>query len=220
MCRPFQESCRFATVLALFAVSSSAESAVLLGNLAELQTGNEVLVGDAVIGGDRSIWSYGFTTGNEFYGVDEIILSLRDVLAVDGNPMVTLNVDAGGEPGLVLGSFSTLSLPLGPVMTNVVFNSASMVVLSPNSSYWLNVGQSPGAGNFSWGVTTPSADPVGTFSFVSLLTSPDDGANWGGDAARPAFSLNGEVVPEPRSIATLAVAGIFGLLPRRRRQTQ
>jgi hypothetical protein len=126
-----------------------------------------------------------------------------------------LRADNGGMPGALIENLG--SQTGGPGQQILTYSSLGSI-LSPNTTYWVTLGET-GSGNaqqwlgtFSTAETSPISWTIGNQTF----NSPDHGATWhqlnsGFDFSAPLFSLNATPVPEPSSVG-LGIIGLVGLL--------
>lgn len=203
------------SLLLLLAMATSSQGAVLLSNLASPSAGSGILVGDAAIGSSEFLWSYAVTIPGASYQIDSITLSLEEFLQADGNPSVALHLDAAGEPGTLLQTFSSTDLPLTLVSEEYLFTPDSPINLDPNAMIWIVISQDNPSGNYSWTDTSPAAHPTGPATATAFLTSDDGGLTWTPSPNRPKIEVSGTIIPEP-SLGLLLLTGLL-LLPFRRR---
>ena len=126
-----------------------------------------------------------------------------------------LRANNGGIPGALIENLG--SQTGGPGQQILTYSSLGSI-LSPNTTYWVTLGET-GSGNgqqwlgtFSTAETSPISWTIGNQTF----NSGDGGASWhqlnnGFDFSAPLFSLDAVPVPEPSSVG-LGIIGLVGLL--------
>ena len=160
----------------------------------------------------------GFTMGTESYTLTDVELSLVVFSGVP--PLITLNANNGGTPGVALEAFTNPSF--GSNQQNYTFTPTSPFTLAANTTYWLTAALNDSRWYYA------SVDATGIATSVGFaLFSPDAGASWITDTGTyRAYQVNGSPpaastaapVPEPSSLLLACVAGCGSLLPALRRR--
>jgi hypothetical protein len=128
---------------------------------------------------------------------------------------VSLNADAGDQPGLVLESFVVAGGALGPIGTNnppVLLLSVLHPSLVMGTRYWVAVDA---------GLTDTVAWNLNTTGDVSdQAISSDNGASWFSPSGNTPGALEVTATPEPGSFGLFGGALALSLLLQRRRSQQ
>jgi hypothetical protein len=130
---------------------------------------------------------------------------------------VSLDADAGDQPGAVLESFSVAAGALGSIGVNnvpLLLNSVLLPHLLAGVQYWVAV-SSPLTDNVSWNLNT-------TGDVSDQAISSDGGATWFSPSGNTpgALEVDASTVPEPSSFALLAGVGLLVSRVYRRRRSQ
>ncbi len=131
-----------------------------------------------------------------------------------GNFFLDLYSDNANQPGISLANLYT-----GPTLgTGDILFSNLNLPLSPNTNYWLVLGDTTGSTlSLSWGVTTTLTGTGSGFQTTAALTT-DSGMNWFVFNNAPyRTQITASTVPEPTTMLLGALGG-FGLLAASRRR--
>jgi hypothetical protein len=229
----------FLNIIGIAALAvSSAQSAVVFGNLGEAENAGLDEINTQVLGTTR--WfAVGFNLASnpgQWYGLQSVKLGLI------GSANVTLSLysDAGGSPGTALTQTDTEAVSGGPGLVSFDLSQGGSVTPSGNwtnispGNYWF-VAKSSGFVNWvnSASGTTPSefsptninvgpASPSG-WSYVGTKFTTTSGTSWTAvSSGAPAQNLSISVtaIPEPGTWAAMAIfaGGAAYAGWRRRRQ--
>jgi hypothetical protein len=160
-------------------------------------------------------WAQSFTTDGANNTLASITLPIYE-WQPDGGFSVRLYDSTGisGGPGTRL---LTLDGNDNPTTTGN-YTYKGTLALSPNTTYWVEADVNPAFDSkYEWDVTQ---DTPAVGSSLGFAHTADGGSTWGqvsGDYMRLQVSVNPTIIPEPSSLAFLAV-GALGLLLRRQRR--
>jgi hypothetical protein len=198
-----------------FAAPSVAQADVLytnfgVGQTYDINSGNPV--GNAFDGND---WAEANTFTPSVSGkLQSLQLALSCAFACPDPVTVSLNSDAGNQPGLVLESFSVAGAALGPIGTNnvpVLLNSVLLPQLLAGVQYWVAV-SGPLTDTVAWNLNS-----TGDVSDQAIST--DGGASWFAPSGNTpgALEVDASTVPEPSSFVLLVSVGLLVSRAHRRR---
>ncbi len=203
---------RLLTLLALCFMrppSAGADTVVLSDNITGVTTGGT----EAATG---STWlAASFGTGDATYQLDSVTLLLENSVA--GAAVVDIYTDGGQQPGSFVGTLTSPSSYLGPLVETTF--TASGITLSADSTYWVVLYAT--SGEFDWGwASSDSGTGVG---FQDTWSSSSDGGNtwftFVGPDSYPTQMIVTASVPEPGSLSLLGLgAGLLLLHQRHRRR--
>lgn len=217
--RNMSRSIRLGLAAAGFIVATQVRgSDVIFGNfdpITGLGLSSQNAAGIEWVGTSQLKQGVAFTTDNNLYNVDSVVLDLSHILGNVNDLIVSLHSDAGGMPGGSLGTFSNpASIGQGPALF-----TATGIVLAPDTTYWV-VGEPSGSAtvDFEWWYSlTPSPWVASGFDSNANAWNP-----WTAYTDNtPSLVVYATPVPEP---STLLLAGsgaaavlVFG---RRKRRSQ
>ncbi len=221
---------RLVGVAAVLFAASSANAAVIYGDIAGNSVGSGYEVGPG--GGLNNAIAEGFTmTGT--YNLQSVDLILSSFTPGTGsNLALSIYSDAGNKPGVDLYNLSTnVTSSTSSTPTTVNLTGTGSFILTAGTKYWLdfyatnpasqtgNIVQwdgefTPGFSAFAT-PTGPGATEIGQERSVQSGNPPVGPPVT--NELRTAFQLNGVAVPEPASIALAAIAAAVTFAARRTR---
>jgi hypothetical protein len=211
MNRHFSLLARLAICISLFTVPAlSSTVAVVYSNFgpgSSYDTSQGNPVGNAFDGNDYAEGGTFVLSGDAIFNSLRIALSC---FAFCPDPFsVTLNQDAGNQPGAPLETFAVPAGVLGPLGSNnplLLLNSVLNPALTPATRYWITVSADLND-SIAWNLNSIS-DPA------AQAISIDGGSTWFSPSGNTpgAFEVTG-IVPEPASLGLVLSAGVLlGLL--------
>jgi len=169
--------------------------------------------GAEAVGSDSSLAAI-FATGSNpgGYALDSIQLAMAPASGTPHGFTVTLcsaSVFAGAAPGASLG---TLSGESDPVTGGVLTYTASDLMLSPSTMYYvvLTAETAIASGAYAWSVENsqpPAAN--GGWSASDYLITSSGGPFWEPIFTTPQYSITAAAVPEPGVFILLSCSGLF-----------
>jgi hypothetical protein len=156
------------------------------------------------------------------YLLNSVHLALGDAI---GNPSgftamiyTATNIIIAVVPG---GSLATLDGSLDPVAGGIyTYTPVSSLLLSPTTEYFivLTAGTPVANGAYEWSVTSTYAPTVsGGWNGDHIRFSSSDGLEWEpGPSGYLQFAISATAIPEPASVALLALGGFFLVRHRRK----
>jgi hypothetical protein len=222
-------------VMATLAVSSSAQSTIAFGNLGG--TTGTVAQTDAFpiffYDSNNDFWgAVGFTVGGTSYTFDHVTAPFYSLYSdtpttVEGG----IYSNVGGNPGLQLAAFNTLSVDPQSVQSKTydLTLASGSLQLQSGASYFIVVHDAaPGPIWIRTGAATSPSSSLG-FTFDSYRGSSNGGAAWdssgyyGVSSIKPSFDLYvtpaASAVPEPSTYAAIIGALAFGAVGVVRRRS-
>lgn len=185
------------------------------GTMTYLSNLGQPSVGSLSVGSDSWLATV-FLTGTNAggYSLDSIQLATADA---SGNPSgftVMLYANSGPatiSPGSALGS---LNGSLSPVTSGIyTYTPASSLALSPHTLYFivLTAGTAIADGAYEWSLAgINSYNPSGDWAATGAVWTSSHGSSWPPPAGgNPQFAIYATAVPEPSTVALLALSGCF-----------
>jgi hypothetical protein len=129
--------------------SAPAQGTTAVSNLAE-SLGFEMTADGAHFAAASS-----FTTGGSAYQLVSITVSV--FTNTTGTSELRLRADSAGVPGALIESLGSQTLPSNQGNVLLTFNSSATPTLSPNTTYWVTLGET-GSGSFQWDGTFSTAE--------------------------------------------------------------
>jgi hypothetical protein len=203
----------------IFAVGLLApQTAWSQGTLTYLSSLGQPSFGSAAVGSDSWVAGF-FATGNNAggYALDSVQLAMTPASgAPNGFEVMLYSVVglSGPFPGSSLG---TLSGSSDPETGGLYTYTASGLMLSPSTQYYIVVtaGTSVANGAYAWSVANSPPDAIGGWSGDNFLLTSSDGSSWNITTGDPQFALTATAVPEPGTIALLGLSGLLFFASRR-----
>jgi hypothetical protein len=198
-------------LFALLAATATAQT-TYVSTLGLSSTGGVTRSANQFVGGR-------FVTDNSAptYTLNSISLALGSANGIN-DFTVNLMTDSGANtPGTLIG---TLSGPVSPTSTNNFLFSASGLTLNANTSYWVTMGFTSGAGSYEVQLTNTLAGATGpwTLNGNAGYFSGSWIAGGMGGANNLLLSVQATAIPEPSTYALLFGVGVLGLAAWRRRR--
>jgi hypothetical protein len=168
-------------------------------------------VGSQPVGSDSWLAIEVLTGGNRAgYSLDSIQLAMTDASGSPSGFTVMLCSNAS-SPGPVL---DTLNGSLSPVSSGIyTYTPASNLTLKGNSAYYIVItaGTAVADGAYEWSLAgANSYDSVGGWHEPGGIFTSSNGSSWSLDTGSyPQFAINATAVPEPSTLALLALGGFF-----------
>jgi hypothetical protein len=203
------------SIISMFVVGLLAQQiAVAQGTTTYLSNLGQASAGSVAVGSDSWL-AAPFQTGTNAggYVLDSVQLALTDA---SGNPsgFTVMLYAAGVTSPYPLTYLVTLHGSLDPVAAGVyTFTPASTLTLSPRLFYDVVLtAETPMAvGAYEWSfAATSSYNPRDGWTGYAFAWTSSDGSHWQGTGGGLQLAINGTGVPEPSTLALLALGG--GLL--------
>jgi hypothetical protein len=196
-----------AVYLLLLASGAQGGTVILSDNITGVETGGTV----AASGSNWLAASFG--TGDWTSQLDAVTLLLENSVA--GNAVVDIYSDGGLQPGSLVGTLTSPSSYLGPLVETTF--TASGITLAANSTYWVVLYATSGEFDWAW-----AANDSGTgIGFQDTWSQSSDGGNswftFVGPDSYPTQMIVSASVPEPGSLTLLSIGGALLWLGQRYR---
>jgi hypothetical protein len=193
-------------MITVLAIGSAAKASVIFDGL----PGNTIGWGPISSG---QTYAQSFTTDAQSWTLASVTLPLTGY-TLNGTFGVHLydSTGTGGTPGSPL-----LTLGGNDNPSSGQYSYAGSLALSPNTTYWVEADVNPASNSFYEWNATADAPTVGSGLGFAYIT--DGGSTW---SQAPSISLEMQVnaeptaVPEPSSVALLAIGAVGLLLGRRK----
>jgi hypothetical protein len=201
------------TTLLLFVLTATAAAQTTFVSSLALSSTGSVTRGANQNVGERFVTDNSAAT----FTLNSVSLALNFASGMD-DFTVRLMTDSGSNtPGTLLG---TLSGPVSPSGTSTFLYTASGLTLNANTSYWVTMGFTSGAGSYTVPLTNTLAGATGPWTLNGNVS--DFSGSWiaggMGGANNLLLSVQASAIPEPSTYALLFGAGVLGLAAWRRRR--
>jgi hypothetical protein len=170
---PFKDRNTMKTALALIITMApvSAYPSLAITQVSNLAEANTVNFG---IGAHTHASS--FITDGAGYTLNSVTLAIQSNNG-SGFAQVKIRADSGGMPGAELEDLGSISPAVGASLITI---NSSGLALSPNTAYWISVGETASGGSDSWEGTTSTAEvSPGSWTIGDQdFTSVGGGTTW------------------------------------------
>jgi hypothetical protein len=195
------------------AFASPAGATTAVSNLSEPKADSLRIISQGP--GFEAFGASSFTLDGSDYVLDSVTLALQFQASDphDGGFFVEIRDDAGGNPGALVTN-GALTGPSNPLTDSATY-TATGLVLSADTTYWVVAGVDVGGGWYRWDMTT-SNNEAGTWVIgdQSGRRSNDRGVSWSQLSTETGlavnmFSIDATLVPEPPPDLVSLLAGLL-----------
>lgn len=202
-------------VLAWLALSSSRPTSAEAGQVVLSDNITNVTTGGTEDASGLTWLAASFGTGDSSYQLSDVTLLLANTVA--GAAEVDLYTDGGQQPGSLVGTLTSPSSYLGPLV-ETTFTASGDITLSADTTYWVILHAT--SGDFLW--AWASNDSGNGAGFQDTWSQSLDGGNsWftfaGPESYPTQMIVTAASVPEPGSLGLLGAGAGLVLLHRLRR---
>lgn len=196
------------------ALTGSANCANLIGNL---PTGNGAIASNNL--SEDRILGIRITINDQNWDLESAQLQLRfnsTAISLGANPILTINADDSGDPGVVLHTFVN---PGGYTVGSdlYTFNVNGSFTFQADTTYYLTLKSDLSVGP-DWVADNPGTSYTGPATFNGGRFSSDTGSSWNDSLLKNSFQINAtEAVPEPITLTCLSL-GIAAIVGRKRQK--
>jgi hypothetical protein len=148
------------------------------------------------------------------YIINSVDVRLNVPTPATMNPILQLFSDTGANlPGTALHTFTD------PVFTTPGINTYTFTgnfLMSASTKYWLVMFAEAGSSTFDWKASSPAQTPTGIATHSGSLFTTNSGSTWTVSTTLTSYSIQATAVPEPATMAALAI-GMAAVIRRRKR---
>lgn len=196
----------------ILGLSIAVQADPILSNLPGAGTGTGTNLGIGTDTADRTK-AVGLTMGGTAMDFESVV-----ALISNGTPASTLSggihASTGGNPGAQLAAFTPVAIGANAAAAEVALTVAGGFTLQANTSYWFVLDGPASTNSLLWQTLSPNVAPVASLgaSFDGYRFSSNGGTSWASSSLFNGVTVN--VVPEPASLALLALGGLMTLRRR------